>query len=218
MINQGASHQSFIVTVGVDRDLLDEPIQIAQIKAVAFRLLHPLTLRCGPPQRALARSRKDDSSLGPAPATRFRSARTQAPNRWSSFSARTAFFAMMPIMLQPMSIVPDRKRCQDTFPGPRATVRVTKSVLNVSQTLSQKSTRFHQPVGQMVGFTCGDDQASVHHALQVEWSSPWSFSVDSQGEHTVHWQVRLGRTGSFRGFLDPAAWPLFRWQFLSGAL
>jgi len=70
----------------------------------------------------------------------------------------------------------------------------------------------------MVGFTCGDDQASVHHALQVEWSSPWSFSVDSQGEHTVHWQVCLGRTGSFRGFLDPAAWPLFRWQFLSGAL
>jgi len=36
------------------------------------------------------------------------------------------------------------------------------------------------------------------------------------GEHTVHWQVRLGRTGSFRDFWIPQR-GRFSLQFLSGA-
>ena len=34
---------------------------------------------------------------------------------------------------------------------------------------------------------------SLVQDIRIEWSSPWSFSVDT-GEHPVHWQVRLGRT------------------------
>lgn len=35
---------------------------------------------------------------------------------------------------------------------------------------------------------------SLVQEIRIEWSSPWSFSVDTQGEHPVHWQVRLRRT------------------------
>ena len=53
---------------------------------------------------------------------------------------------------------------------------------------------------------------SLVQAIRIEWSSPWSFSVDSQGVHSVHWQVRLGRTklsnlmNAVAGYLPEALW------------
>lgn len=35
---------------------------------------------------------------------------------------------------------------------------------------------------------------SLVQDIRIEWSSPWRFSVDTQGEHPVHWRVQLGRT------------------------
>jgi hypothetical protein len=50
------------VAVRVDRDLLDELIQIGHTRVVAVELLLHPSHRCRPLQRALARSRKDGSS------------------------------------------------------------------------------------------------------------------------------------------------------------
>jgi hypothetical protein len=35
---------------------------------------------------------------------------------------------------------------------------------------------------------------SLVQDIRIEWANPRSFTVDTQGEHPVHWQVRLGRT------------------------
>lgn len=53
---------------------------------------------------------------------------------------------------------------------------------------------------------------SLVQDIRIEWSDPWSFSVDTQGEHPVHWQVRLGQTGlsnlmnAAAGLLPEALW------------
>lgn len=55
------------------------------------------------------------------------------------------------------------------------------------------------------------DRALIQ-AIRIEWASPWSFSVETRGEHPVHWQVRLGRSktssliNSVAGRLPAALW------------
>src|SRR5512141_534625 len=35
---------------------------------------------------------------------------------------------------------------------------------------------------------------SLVQDIRITWSSPWSFAVDTHGEHTIHWEVGLART------------------------
>ena len=62
------SPELLVVAVRIDRDLLDELIQIGPVRGIAVELLLHPSLRCRAFQRALARSRKDCLSLGPATA------------------------------------------------------------------------------------------------------------------------------------------------------
>jgi hypothetical protein len=53
---------------------------------------------------------------------------------------------------------------------------------------------------------------SLVQDIRIEWSGPWSFSVDTRGEHPVHWQVQLGHTklsdlmNAAAGCLPDALW------------
>jgi hypothetical protein len=53
---------------------------------------------------------------------------------------------------------------------------------------------------------------SLVQDIRIEWSSAWSFSVDTRGEHPVRWQVRLSRTrlsdlmNAAAGCLPDALW------------
>ena len=49
---------------------------------------------------------------------------------------------------------------------------------------------------------------SLVQDIRIEWSSPWSFSVDTRGEHPVHWQVKPGHTNCLPAIAQLDAWPL----------
>ncbi len=81
------SSDPLVFAACLGRELVDEFVQRGHIQAVAVLLPHESSLPCRPPQRALARSRKDGWSPRPEPAARTSNPDMKPVLRW--WQART---------------------------------------------------------------------------------------------------------------------------------